>query len=100
MVGAVIAVGRGKISVDDVAFMLDKPNPYGGWNDRAQTATPGGLYLLDVEYDERSFETGWIPDKPWSRTQYLFPKLPVVEVTDSSGDSVPVDGGERQTRSG
>ncbi|PSN29326.1 hypothetical protein C0J52_19956, partial [Blattella germanica] len=50
IVGALIAVAEGRISVDDIQYMLDNPSK-DSWNTRIPVVPPHGLYLVDVEYD-------------------------------------------------
>ena len=45
LVGALLDVGRGKISIDDLKKSLDKKT-----NKRFYIAPPGGLYLTDIKY--------------------------------------------------
>ncbi|KAG8224585.1 hypothetical protein J437_LFUL010043 [Ladona fulva] len=52
MVGVLVAAAQGKISVDEVARMIEDPIN-NSWNNRAQTAPPFALYLTKVEYDEK-----------------------------------------------
>ncbi|KAG7170202.1 tRNA pseudouridine synthase-like 1 [Homarus americanus] len=50
-VAVLVAVAQGRISLDDVRYLLDNPSPQ-NWNSRAQTAPPCGLFLLNVGYPE------------------------------------------------
>ncbi|CAG0918657.1 unnamed protein product [Notodromas monacha] len=68
MAGAVIAAGKGRLDLCDIEEMFDRRSS-DAWNPRASTAEACGLYLEDVEYHPVSFETGQMPEKPWSRSQ-------------------------------
>jgi len=50
MVGALIALGSGRITEKDITVMLQVPSHY-NWNPRVTPAMPNGLHLLNVEYD-------------------------------------------------
>ena len=50
MTGALVEVGRGKLSVDDYAAQLEGPPASAG-----PAAPPQGLYLLEVEYETSLF---------------------------------------------
>jgi tRNA U38,U39,U40 pseudouridine synthase TruA len=50
MVGALISVAMGYISVEDIQYMLENPSKH-SWNSRINVVPPYGLYLTDVEYD-------------------------------------------------
>jgi len=50
MVGALIALGLGKITEKDITVMLQVPSHY-NWNSRVTPVPPNGLHLLNVEYD-------------------------------------------------
>ncbi|GAB1863178.1 tRNA pseudouridine synthase [Camponotus japonicus] len=50
MVGALFALGLGKITEKDIIVMLQVPSHY-NWDSRATCAPPHGLHLLNVEYD-------------------------------------------------
>lgn len=50
MVGALFALGLGKITEKDITVMLQVPSHY-NWNSRATCAPSHGLHLLNVEYD-------------------------------------------------
>ncbi|XP_070160752.1 tRNA pseudouridine synthase-like 1 isoform X1 [Polyergus mexicanus] len=50
MVGALFALGLGKITEKDITVMLQVPSHY-NWNPRVTPASPNGLHLLNVEYD-------------------------------------------------
>jgi tRNA U38,U39,U40 pseudouridine synthase TruA len=50
MVGALISVAAGRISVEDIRYMLENPSEH-SWNHRIIVVPPHGLYLTDVEYD-------------------------------------------------
>ncbi|KMQ84869.1 trna pseudouridine synthase-like 1-like protein [Lasius niger] len=50
MVGALFALGSGKITEKDITVMLQVPSHH-NWNPRATPAPPNGLHLLNVEYD-------------------------------------------------
>ncbi|XP_046389859.1 tRNA pseudouridine synthase-like 1 isoform X2 [Ischnura elegans] len=52
MVAVLIAVAQNKIEVTEVKNMIEDPSNY-GWNPKACTAPPYGLYLLKVEYDPK-----------------------------------------------
>ncbi|CAG0886493.1 unnamed protein product [Darwinula stevensoni] len=60
MVGTLVAVGKGKIGEEDVKALIDVASS-DAWPSSIITAPPGGLYLVNVEYDPASFETGWSP---------------------------------------
>ncbi|XP_068200309.1 tRNA pseudouridine synthase A [Palaemon carinicauda] len=55
IVGALIAVAHGKISLDCIQAMLDNPDPQ-NWNPRATLVPACGLYLLQVRYPPEVFE--------------------------------------------
>ena len=46
LVGALIDLGRGKATIEDIQEMLDEPNK----PKQLQTALPNGLYLLKINY--------------------------------------------------
>jgi len=50
MIGALIALGLGKITEKDIIVMLQVPSHY-NWNPRITPVPPNGLHLLNVEYD-------------------------------------------------
>lgn len=50
-VGALVALAQGRISLDDVKYMLENPSPH-NWNSRVESAPPHGLFLLRVEYPQ------------------------------------------------
>ncbi|XP_071446722.1 tRNA pseudouridine synthase-like 1 isoform X1 [Hetaerina americana] len=50
MVAVLIAVAQNKIELDEVKLMIEDPQN-NGWNPRATTAPPHGLFLTKVEYD-------------------------------------------------
>lgn len=50
MVGALIALGLGKITEKDITVMLQVPSHY-NWNNCVMPVPPNGLHLLNVEYD-------------------------------------------------
>ncbi|XP_069683698.1 tRNA pseudouridine synthase-like 1 [Periplaneta americana] len=50
IVGALIAVAKGHISVEEVRYMLENPSK-DSWNNKIVVVPPHGLYLVDVEYD-------------------------------------------------
>ncbi|XP_011707639.1 PREDICTED: tRNA pseudouridine synthase-like 1 [Wasmannia auropunctata] len=50
MVGALIALGQGKITEKDITVMLQVPSHH-NWNNRITPVPPNGLHLLNVEYD-------------------------------------------------
>jgi tRNA U38,U39,U40 pseudouridine synthase TruA len=50
MVGALISVAIGRISIEDIRYMLENPSEH-SWNKRIKVVPPHGLYLTDVEYD-------------------------------------------------
>lgn len=50
MVGALFALGLGKITEKDITVMLQVPSHY-NWNPRVTPAPSNGLHLLNVEYD-------------------------------------------------
>jgi tRNA U38,U39,U40 pseudouridine synthase TruA len=50
MVGALISVAAGRISIEDIQYMLENPSEH-SWNNRIIVVPPHGLYLTDVEYD-------------------------------------------------
>jgi len=50
MVGALISVAAGRISIEDIRYMLENPTEH-SWNKRIIVVPPHGLYLTDVEYD-------------------------------------------------
>lgn len=50
MVGALISVAVGHISIEEIQYMLENPSKH-SWNSRINVAPPYGLYLVGVEYD-------------------------------------------------
>jgi tRNA U38,U39,U40 pseudouridine synthase TruA len=50
MVGALISVAEGRVSVEEIRYMLENPSKH-SWNKRIIVVPPYGLYLMDVEYD-------------------------------------------------
>lgn len=50
MVGALISVAAGHISIEDIQYMLENPSKH-SWNNRINVVPPYGLYLVGVEYD-------------------------------------------------
>lgn len=50
MVGALFALGLGKITEKDIIVMLQVPSHH-NWNPRVECAQSQGLHLLNVEYD-------------------------------------------------
>ncbi|XP_018402782.1 PREDICTED: tRNA pseudouridine synthase A, partial [Cyphomyrmex costatus] len=50
MVGALIALGLGKITEKDITVMLQVPS-HRNWNSCVTPVPPNGLHLLNVEYD-------------------------------------------------
>ncbi|XP_012543316.1 tRNA pseudouridine synthase-like 1 isoform X4 [Monomorium pharaonis] len=50
MIGALIALGIGKITEKDITIMLQVPS-HNNWNPRVTPVPPNGLHLLNVEYD-------------------------------------------------
>jgi tRNA U38,U39,U40 pseudouridine synthase TruA len=50
MVGALISVAAGHISIEEIRYMLENPSKH-SWNNRITVAPPCGLYLVSVEYD-------------------------------------------------
>lgn len=50
MVGALFALGLGKITEKDITTMLQVPSHH-NWDRRVTPASPNGLHLLNVEYD-------------------------------------------------
>ena len=60
IVGTLVAVGKGKIGEEDVKALIDVASS-DAWPSNIITAPPDGLYLVNVEYDPVSFETGWSP---------------------------------------
>jgi tRNA U38,U39,U40 pseudouridine synthase TruA len=50
MVGALISVAAGHISIEDIRYMLENPSKH-SWNNRINVVPPYGLYLVGVEYD-------------------------------------------------
>jgi len=50
MVGALIGVAAGRISIEDIRYMLENPSEH-SWNNGIIVVPPHGLYLTDVEYD-------------------------------------------------
>lgn len=50
MVGALISVAEGHISVGEIQYMLENPSKH-SWNSRINVVPPYGLYLTKVEYD-------------------------------------------------
>lgn len=54
MVGALIAVGEGKMSQRDIYEMLTIPS-HNSWNHNVCPAPASGLYLVNVEYPEEIY---------------------------------------------
>lgn len=50
MIGALIALGLGKITEKDITVMLQVPSHH-NWDPRVTPVPPNGLHLLNVEYD-------------------------------------------------
>jgi tRNA U38,U39,U40 pseudouridine synthase TruA len=50
MVGALISVAAGHISIEDIRYMLENPSKH-SWNHTINVVPPYGLYLVGVEYD-------------------------------------------------
>jgi tRNA U38,U39,U40 pseudouridine synthase TruA len=50
MVGALISVAEGNISVEEIQYMLENPSKH-SWNNKITVVPPYGLYLTQVEYD-------------------------------------------------
>ncbi|PNF18392.1 tRNA pseudouridine synthase-like 1 [Cryptotermes secundus] len=50
MVGALISVAVGHISIEEIRYMLESPSK-NSWNSRINVVPPYGLYLVGVEYD-------------------------------------------------
>ncbi|KAK7081565.1 tRNA pseudouridine synthase-like 1 [Halocaridina rubra] len=55
IVGALVAVAQGKLTLDDIQWLLDNPSPK-NWKPQASTAPPEGLFLLRVKYHPEVFE--------------------------------------------
>lgn len=55
IVGTLIAVGREKITLKEVKFMLEVPSHL-SWNPRVHLAPSYGLYLCQVEYSPKDLE--------------------------------------------
>ncbi|KAJ9575751.1 hypothetical protein L9F63_007397 [Diploptera punctata] len=55
IVGTLIAVASGSISIEEVKYMLNTPSK-DSWNNCIGVVPPFGLYLLDVEYDPQDME--------------------------------------------
>lgn len=53
--GAMVAVAGGRLSNDDIQYMLDNPN-YLNWNNRASCLSGSGLYLKEIHYDEEDLK--------------------------------------------
>lgn len=51
MVGALIALGLGRITEKDITVMLQVPS-HNNWNSRIVPVPPNGLHLMDLEYDQ------------------------------------------------
>jgi len=58
MVGALISVAAGHISIEDIRYMLENPSEH-SWNKRIVVVPPHGLYLTDVEYDPLEMAMSW-----------------------------------------
>lgn len=54
MVGTGIAAAINKIDLSDIKVMLTVPS-YKSWDNRVGVASPYGLYLCKVDYDEEDF---------------------------------------------
>ncbi|KAL0134245.1 hypothetical protein PUN28_001204 [Cardiocondyla obscurior] len=61
MVGALIALGLGKITEKDITVMLQVPS-HSNWNPRITPVPPNGLHLLNVEYDLDELRNCTIPE--------------------------------------
>ncbi|XP_014662933.1 PREDICTED: tRNA pseudouridine synthase A-like [Priapulus caudatus] len=55
MLGAMVAVGCGRLTLDQVRYMLEQPDPQ-NWHSKAVCMAPSGLYLKQIYYDEKDFE--------------------------------------------
>lgn len=63
-VGVLVGVAQGRLSLEDVQYLLDHPSER-NWNSKATVAPPDGLFLLDVEYPPHVFaEEGEDPGQP------------------------------------
>lgn len=68
MVGALFALGLGKITEKDITTMLQVPSHH-NWNPRVTPAPPNGLHLLNVEYDADELRHCIIPEEQEEKLQ-------------------------------
>lgn len=52
MIGALIGVAIGKLQPEEIKLMLQIPSKH-SWPTCLHTCPPSGLYLCNVEYDEK-----------------------------------------------
>jgi len=63
MVGILISVGTGRLTLDDVRYMLDNPSREISKNEKyAIIVPPQGLYLVNVHYDEEDLRLKLDPE--------------------------------------
>lgn len=75
MVGALIALGLGKITEKDILVMLQVPSHH-NWDTRIQVILPNGLHLVNVEYDAEELKLMTLeePEEPEEEQQKLILK--------------------------
>jgi len=49
MVGALLGIGSGVVTENEIRFMLENPKPQ-NWNTKCNTALADGLYLKSVNF--------------------------------------------------
>lgn len=62
MVGALIALGLGKITEKDITVMLQVPSHH-NWNPCVVPVPPNGLHLINLEYDPDELRRCTIPEQ-------------------------------------
>ncbi|XP_046995765.1 tRNA pseudouridine synthase-like 1 isoform X3 [Schistocerca americana] len=69
-VAALIAVAQGRLTLEDVQYMLDVPSK-DSWNPKAVTVPPYGLFLVNVEYDPQDLLYERNCDNQWTENNNL-----------------------------
>ncbi|CAL8096453.1 unnamed protein product [Orchesella dallaii] len=59
MVGALVALGRGKVNEKDILWMLENPGEQ-NWNPKISTLGPSGLFLKQVNYPNLEVLRGYL----------------------------------------
>lgn len=73
MVGALIALGLGKITEKDITVMLQVPSHY-NWHRAVTPVPPNGLHLMNLEYDLEELKRCTLPEstkEEWEKKKYL-----------------------------